>query len=298
MIQKASSWFLLILLIPALVSCNPSVESPYRGYLYFAKASYLARFSLRDGSFSIVENRGDKVIRDLSDFGHKRLLISEVEAINRKKTSRISWIDLKEGRSRALYSGTLARFLPDSAVIVYDDGLKLYAVSLRSGSGPDEVISSHRLHQLTAMVVVSDDILLFEISEEGQSIIHSYDAITGNVAKLDALSQVCGLSGAVWISDLEKLACHPRIEGDNSKNYVFTRLDGEPGKALPLPEGGQFVALTYVESQGILVFKEKWRSYFGTRRNYSVWAHNIRSGENIRIAKNKNLGSSVVYAEL
>jgi hypothetical protein len=296
--QKLLSWLFIILLIPALVSCKPSAESSYRGYLYFAKASYLARFSLRDGSFSIVENRGDKVIRDLSYFGHERLLISEVEAISRKEISRISWIDLKEGRSRALYSGTLARFLPDSAVIVYDDGLKLYAVSLRSESGPDEIISSHRLHQLTAMVVVSNDILLFEINEDGQFMIHSYDAITGVVQKLDALSQVCGLSGAVWISDLEKLACHPRMEGDNSKNYVLARLDGEPGKALSLPEGGQFVALTYVESQGILVLKEKWRSHFGTRRNSSVWAHDIRGGENTRIAKNQNLGSSVVYAEL
>ena len=290
--------FLFIPLVLGLAACESPDQGDFHGYLYFAKASYLARFSLRDASLTIVDNRGNREIRDVSGFGPDKLLIAESESINRKNVSRISWIDLKTGQSTALYSGMLARFLSDSDVIVYDNGLKLFAVSLSGDPGGDEVIVSHRRNQLSAIIEVMSDVVLFEIHENGEKVIRSYDMVTGESRILDALSAACSLDGAVWIDEIEQLACRERSGDDEISAYILTSLEGEVGPRLVLPEGGQFLALTFVDSQGILILKEKWTSEFGTRQNSAVWAHDIRSGRNYRIAKNQNLGTSVVYAEL
>jgi len=295
--RKTLFTILFLLLVPVLVSCGPSKESGYHGYLYFAKGRYLVRFSLRDSSISVVTNLGAKTIRNISAFGEDKLLIAETVSINQKNISRISWVDLKTGQSEALYSGVIARHLANTDLIVYDDGGKLYAVSLAGDSNNDRIILSHRLHQLSAMIEASNDILLIETSEHGQRVINSYHAVTGEVRTLDRLSAVCRLEGAVWIDDLEKLACREHAVQGRDAVYILAGLDGVVHGDLGLPEGKRFLALTYITDQSALILRESWNSAIIGQKKSAVWVHDVHSGKSQRLAKNQNLGASVVYTD-
>lgn len=286
----------LILLITALASCGRAEESGYHGYLYFAKGAYLMRFSLRDGGLSVVTNLGDKTIHDVSDFGENRLLIAESSSVNRKEIHGISWVDVKTGQTSALYSGVFARYLVNSGLMVYDDGGRLFVVAI-AGDSSSETIFTHRANQLSRVMVVPDDIVLFETSDEGLRSIHSYDLVTGAMQSLDRLSGVCGLEHAVWIDDLEQLACKEPTNQANDAPYVLANLDGDVSGKLALPEGKRFYALTYIREQGALILRERWSRTFSGKERSAVWVHNIRSGENRRLAKNQNLGPSVVYTD-
>jgi len=287
----------VFLLLPALSSCDRADEdSGYHGYLYFAKGPYLMRFGLRDASLSVVTNLGDKTINDVSKFVESKLLIAETASVNRKKVRRISWIDIKTGQTSALYSGVFARYLPDSGQIIYDDGDRLYAVAI-FGDSSSETIFTHRKNQLSSVMVGPVGIVLFETSDAGVRQIHSFDLVTGAVSTLDRLSEVCRLEHAVWIDDLERMACKEPTMPVSQARYVLTNLDGNVSGLVNLPEGRQFTALGYVRDQGALILTESWSSMFGGRPNSAVWIHNIQSGENLRLAKNQNLGPSVVYTD-
>jgi hypothetical protein len=288
--------FFLILLVPALAACGSSDQSGYHGYLYFAKGSYLMQFSLRDSSLNVVTNLGDKTILDLGYFGKTRLLVAESSSVNRQVVRGISWLDLKTGQSSALYSGILARYLSETGLIVYDDGGRLFVVAIGGDSG-SETIFSHRKNQFPTVMVVSNDNVLFETSDEGIRKIHFYDVVTGAVRILDELSTVCGLKHSVWIDDLEQLACKEQSSQANDAPYVLVDLEGVVSGNLSLPEGKRFEALTYVSDQGALVLSERWSGIFGGPDKSAVWVHNIHSGENFRLAKNQRLGSSVVYTD-
>ena len=294
--QKALFILLLILLVPTLWSCGSSEPTGYHGYLYFARGSYLIRFSLRDASLSVVTNLGNKSIRHISYFGENKLLIAELASINRKTVSRISWVNVKTGQSEALYSGVSALYLAHTDVIVYDDGGKLFAVSLTGGSESDEIFS-HRRNKLSTVIELADGIVLFETDDAGQRSIYSYDSRTGELQSLDLLSGVCRLDGAVWINDLKQLACRERTSQGNDPVYVLASLAGNVPGRLALPAGKRFLALAYVSKQRALILSERWRSKLTGQENSAVWAHDIHSGETRRLAKNQNLGSSVVYTD-
>ncbi len=294
--RKFAIKLFLVLLIPALVACGSSGQSGYHGYLYFAKGAYLMRFSLRDSDLSVAAVLGEKTIRDVSSFGENKLLIAESESVNRQEVHRISWVDLKTGQLSALYSGVIARYLAKSGLLVYDDGLKLYEVAI-AGDSSSEIIFSHRMNQISSVMVVSDNIVLFETIEAGQPVIRSYDVVTGALQTLDSLSTLCRLEHAVWIDDFEQLACKQQTKQASDAHYLLVNLDGEQGGSLPLPEGKRFDALAYVSGQGALILTESWRGLFGGEERSSVWVYDIHSGESHRLAKNQNLGSSVVYTD-
>lgn len=290
---------LLCLWMPLMVSCDSRDEYVLHGYLYFAKGPYLMRFSLRDGDLEVVTNLGNKTIREITQFGEGRLLISELASINRKEVARISWLDLKTGQSEALYSGVRARYLDSVRVIVYDDGEKLYSVYLAGDSEIDSIIMAHKRNRMSAMIEVSNGSLLFEVDGEEQPVIFTYQPVTGDLGTLDQLAGLCRLEGAVWIDDLEQLACRQRGgTGDEEAGaYILADLDGSRVKRLALPGEEKFTCLTYIESQGVLIFSENWRSKFGGQANAAVWAHDVLSGENFRLPGAQNLGSSVVYVD-
>lgn len=289
----------LLFILPTfiLVSCGRSDDQPgYNGYLYFAQSHYLMRFGLKDGSLSVVRNLGDKTIHDVSNFLENRLLIAESASINRKKVRRISWVDVNTGQTGALYSGVLARYVEGSGVVVYDDGERLFAVSL-SDDFDIEAFFTHKTNQLSTMMVVSKDTLLFEIGNAGDWLIRSYNVITEELQTLDRLSGKCRLVQAVWITDLEKLACKERSNQTSDARYIFTNLDGDVSETLLLPEGKRFDALTYISGQDALILKERWNSAFGGPERFAIWVHNTKSGESLRLSDSLNLGSSVVYAK-
>ena len=287
---------LLLLLMPALHSCGSSKQSGYHGYLYFAKGPYLMQFALRDASLSVVTNLGDKTIHDVSKFGESKLLIAETSSVNRKTVRQISWIDVKTGQTSALYSGVFARYLPDSGQIVYDDGDRLFVVAI-AGDSSSETIFTHRMNQLSTVMVGPAGTVLFETSDAGVRQIHSYDLMTGVLQTLDLLSEVCRLEHAVWIDGLDQMACKEPTKPVNQAGYILANLDGDVSGNLSLPEGKQFTALAYVRDQSALILTESWSSVFGGRANSAVWVHNIQSGENLRLAENEDLGSSVVYTD-
>ena len=286
----------IVLLAAALQSCGPAGQSGYHGGLLFGQGSYLMRFGLSDGSLSAIDNLGDKTIREISALGPDKLLIAETASVSSKKVARISWIDLQTGQSTVLYSGILARYLPGAGIIVYDDGRSLYAVP-QLGSGTDEVILSHGPNQLTAMLVVSEDVLLFEAGDTDRDVIHSWNAVSGELRPLDALTAACRLQGAVWIDTLERLACRSRAAARADGEYVLAGLDGVVDGKLNLSENKQFLALAFISGQNAVILKETRPGLFGGQAKSAVWAHDIHSGESRRLARNLNLGSSVVYVE-
>jgi hypothetical protein len=294
--RKYVTKLFLALLIPVLVSCGSSEKTGYHGYLYFAKGAYLMRFSLRDADLSVAAILGEKTIRDVSPFGENKLLIAESESVNRQKVHRISWVDVKTGQVSALYSGVIARYLPHSGLIIYDDGLKLFEVAI-AGDSSSEIIFSHKMNQVSTVMVVSDDIVLFETIDTGQRLIRSYDVLTGALHKLDRLSTVCRLEQAIWIDDLDQLACKQQTKQADDAHYVLVNLDGETTGSLALPKGKRFDALAYVSAQNALILTESWRGMFGGEERSSVWVYDIHSGESHLLAKNQNLGSSVVYTD-
>jgi hypothetical protein len=286
----------ICLLAAALAACGPREPSAYRGDLYFGQGSYLMQFSLRDGSLIVVDNLGDKTIRDLSGLGPDKLLIAESASVNRRSVSRISWFDLETGESSALYSGILARYLDKAGIIAYDDGSALHAVP-QFGVGSYEVIFPHRSNQLTTLLVVSGDALLFEVGDAGQEAIHAWNALAGERRVLGALSATCRLRGAVWIETLGQLACKERAPAWADADYLLADLDGVVGGKLDLPEDRQFLALAYISGQQALILQETRRGLFGGQEKSAVWAYDVHTGKSTRLARNQNLGSSVVYTE-
>jgi hypothetical protein len=298
--MRRSVYMLLFLtLAPLLVACGPSDERAFHGYLYFIQGPYLMRFSLRDDSLSMVTHLGNRTVREISPFGEGRLLVSETASVNRRNVARISWLDLKTGQSESLYSGVRARFVDAAGAIVYDDGGKLYSVSLAGDSGIDPVVMSHARNRLSAMVRVGGGTLLFETLEDEKPVVYAYRADTGELAKLESFATSCRLDGAVWIDDLDRLACRERNGDDDEAGhgYVFADLDGRLTGRPSLPEGDRFLALTYIRDQGVIVFRESRESMLGGQREYALWAHDVHSGENHLLTESQNLGTSVVYTE-
>lgn len=287
---------LAMVVVPILLSCGASERGKYHGSLYYGQGPYLMQLSLGDGSVTVVNNLGDRTIRDVSDLGGDKLLIAETAWIQSKSVPRISWFDLKTGQSAVLYSGVLARYVADAGVIVYDDGSKLYAVP-QLGTGTDEILVSHGLNQLSTLTVVSGHIVLFETVVAGQPVIHSWNAVTGELQRLDALTAACRLSGAVWIDSLQRLACKGRSSARTDVDYALADLAGAIDGALGLPADKRFVALAYITGQDAVVLKESWKGVLGSQDKSAVWIHDVRTGANHRLARNLNLGNSVVYAD-
>lgn len=287
-----------VLLIVLLGACGPQQPHGYVGYLYFAQGSYLSRFSLRDGSISVVANFGDMTINGINRFGDTRLFLAGTAAIGQKTVPRISWIDLETGEKVSQYSGIFVRYMENARVVVYDDGIKLYAMPQASAGGSDEVIYSHGLNRITTALEVSGDTLLFETGEAGKRTIRAWNAMSGDQAIMSGLTAACGLSGAVWLESTRQLACRKHGGEPEKTGYVLVDLEGNVQGSLPLPEGRRFTALTYIPGQDALVFRERWTSLIGGQEKSAVWVHEVRTGRNTRLSKHQDLGQSVVFTQI
>lgn len=295
LMRKILLLLLFILSVLTLVSCGPRDQATYNGNLYYAQSNYLMRYGLEDGSLSVVTNLGDKTIRDVSGFLENRLLIAESISINRMNVRRISWVDVNTGQTFALYAGVLARYLEGSGIVVYDDGDRLLSVAL-SGESDREIIFNHKSHQVSSMMVVSENIVLFETSESGDRRIRSYDTTTGKLETLDRLSGVCRLDQAVWIHDLKQMACKDRSSQTKITRHILTNLDGDVTRTLALPEGKSFDLLTYIRGQDALILKERWNNLIDGQERSAIWVYNLLSEESHRLEIKRGLGSSVVYS--
>jgi hypothetical protein len=165
------------------------------------------------------------------------------------------------------------------------------------GAYDSKTIFTHKKNQLSKVMVVSKDTVLFETGDAGESRIRSYNVITGELQSLDRLSGVCRLDQAVWIDDLEQLACKEQSDQSKLGRYVLVNLAGDVSGELALPEGKRFAALTYITGQKALILKEVWNSVFGGQERSAIWVYNIQSRESLRLSDNQNLGSSSVYTD-
>lgn len=289
--------FLILLIVGfALASCDSAATKQYHGALYFGQGAYLMRYSLVDGSVTIAGHLGDTTIRQVTALGNDDLLIAENASVNRRRVSRISWMDPRTGETADLYAGVRAEHLAEPGVVVYDDGSVLHAVPQQFDSD-NLVVFSHPQKPLTRLLEASPGVLLIETGDMEEAAVHAWDARIGSLRELKNLAATCRLLGAVWIGSLERLACKQRAAPLGNAEYILSDLEGAVDGRLDLPENKVFFALAYVESQDALVFQETRPGLLGMRDRHAIWMHELDSGESHRLADKLNLGGSVVYAD-
>jgi len=283
---------LLIALV--LVACESKPAPQFQGTLYFGQGAYVMGFSLQDASLALVGRIGDAEIRRIEAMGPDYLLIAATGTVNQSRVSRISWYDLKTGEIADLYPGALARYLADPAIVVYDDGHNLYSVP-RQDRTENRVIYAHSDGPVSRLLEAHPGLLLFEAGQGAAAVIHAWESATDELRSLEALTATCRLEGAVWIAEIGRLACQPRSEADTA--YVLSDLEGRVEAPLALPEGRRFEALAFIPAQHILVLRETRRGRISSREQHAVWVYDIRTGTPYELARDVDLGSSVVYAE-
>ncbi len=284
--------FSVVLLV--LAACQPTPDYALQGRLYFASGNYVGEFDLADRSSVIIANRGDVTIRNVAAFGPGRLLLSELGTVEGRDAPRITWLDVETGRNEGLYAGVIARYLPRPAALVWDDGQRLHASARRRNSNISAEISSHNLNQLTAIVDVSDTMVLFESGPAEQRSIWSYDVITRELVERGGLTSACKLTASVWISDRARLVCPSRHQQGDYPQYRLVDIDGNVSELPGIPSGKLFRALAYAADQRALVFSESWSSLGGVQR-YGVWAYDFDDQQMYRIVADQYLGNSAVY---
>lgn len=287
----------LLVLLPLLQSCEQSERLDFHGRLYFASGNYVGELDLERGTSVIVANRGAVTIRDISSFGENRFLVAETAVIESREVPRISWVDIDTGQAETLYSGVAARYLFAHSALVWDDGSRLHVTSRRRDSDINAEIVSHNLNQLSTIIDVSDDMVLFETGIPELRSIRSYDVVTRQLQPREPLSAVCKLEGSVWIADRGQLACQARTQPGDGTVYLLADLDGNVRGQLSLPPGKQFIALAYAADQRILILTEPWRTVLGGGERFAVWAYDLITGRSHRILRNQYLGTSVVYID-
>jgi len=149
---------------------------------------------------------GNKTIQNVSKFGKSKLLIAETASINRRSVRQISWIDVKTGQTSALYSGFLRATSPNPV------NLFMTTVSTCSSWQSPEIQAVKPFLPIgrTRCPRYSWGQLTWYCSKPMMKG-YSYDVMTGELQTLDRLSEVCRLKHAVWIDDLEQLACKERL---------------------------------------------------------------------------------------
>ena len=230
----------------------------------------------------------------MSAFDQGRLLLAETAVVEGHDVPRISWIDLETGRAETLYSGVIARYLPEAAALVWDDGSTLHVTGRYRNSHINAEIMSHGLNQLSAIIGVSGHVALFEVGLPEDRVILSYDINTRELAKREGLSTKCRLVGAVWVGDREALVCPAKDGASAGREHLLVDLQGNVRDRLALPEGRQFTALAYAEDQRLLFLTEYWSSLWGAER-FAVWSYDVNDGQSYRIVRNQYLGNSAVY---
>lgn len=286
---------LIFVLCGVLSACSQSEQNNFHGILYFASGNYIGRFDLRDGSSSIVANLGDVTINSVDSLDSDILLVSMISFTGDREMPRISSLDIKTGRTVDLLGGTGASYLSGTDTIVYDDGERLVETSIRRRPKSYEEVFSHKYSATVSLRSITDDAVLFSVSDDEFARIHYFNAKSREGRELTGLSSICSLQGAVWISSASKIACKVEQGGAAVPSYVLVSLDGTDLDSISLPPNKDLTALTYISGQDILVFVERRSSIFGGRDKWTVWAHDFASGTNHRLSDNQYLGSSAVY---
>lgn len=281
----------VIAVILLIAGCTGEPPPKYYGFLYFGAGEYLGKFSLRDGSSSIVKSVGEANIRDVEELEGARVLLSIDAMENDREVSRIIWVDVATFQDKSLYGGVTAVWLPELHTYIYDDETRLSAASASRDFATDNVIMDHRINGLIEILVVSPWSAIFEIGRDERRKIWHYDAGTAELTEMEQFANVCSLRHSVWIARDKEVACRSEVTGE----YMRVSLDGDVGDVIELPEGKEFEAIEYVADQNLLVFVERWNTAVINRPRAAVWVHELDTGVTVRIAKHQHLGRSTAY---
>ncbi len=284
-----------LVLLGIVASCDSADHHRAHGHLYFATGNYVGQFDLSDGSSSPVANLGDVTIDHLSAFRGGDLLITLRAFSNGRETSRILRFNPRQNVSFSLFPGLMAEYLPGSKAVIYDDGSNLLATRREHAYHDESVIDAHGYNSKPAVVVLSESEILFDRVTDGNVVIHRYNVDDDASQALQRLSEVCVLSGAVWITDADQLLCRKLGAAPQEPRYLLASLDGTVEKALRLPEDKVLRALVYLPDQQLVVLTERSNSWGGGQPKNAVWIYDMSTGNSYLIAKDQFLGDSVVY---
>jgi len=284
-----------LLMVGLIASCDTSEHGALHGHLYFAAGKYVGQFDLRDGSSAPVVNLGDITIDRVGPFIGEDLLLTIREFVSGRETSRILRFNPRRNVSSPLFPGMMAEYLPSSMTVIYDDGSRLLATHRKRAYRDEVVIDAHGHNSMPTIVVLSDAEILFNSVHDDNMLIQRYNVETDTSHPLHALSRTCALNGAVWIAEKKQLLCRPHAVSAKESGYAFVLLDGTIEKTLPLDEGKNFRALSYLPDQRILILTEQSDSWGGGQPRHAVWAYDMDTASSYRLAKDQYLGISVVY---
>lgn len=274
-----------------IAACSGDPPPKYYGFLYFGAGGYLGKFSLRDGSSSIVRGVGDANIREVDELHDSRVLLSLDAIENDREVAKIAWLDVRTFQDTTLFAGVAAVWLPEVHTYIYDDGSRLSAASTHRDFETDNVILDHRINDVTEIVPVSPSSVVFELGQDERRKIWHYDAGSAELVELDRFAEICSLQHSSWIVPRHQMACRSEVTGA----YVLIGLDGEIAGTLALPEGREQQALEYIADQNLLVFVEPWRTAVFGQPRIAVWVHELDTANTHRIAKHQHLGRSTAY---
>ena len=278
-----------------LAGCEQAAHQELHGYLYFGSGQYLGQLDLRDGSTSVEANLGDVSIRRVSAYGDENLLLTVFGIVNHKETYRLMQYEIATGQTGILFKGRKGLYLAGQEMLVYDDHLRLRAkVSSKSGR-VDVELAQHGFGDRIQLVPVSDSSFLYSIGDTEGELIFAHDANTQTTKKLEKLSAVCGLDGAIWIDASRQLLCRLTTSSGQFESYTFFDLDGTRRGRLSLPESRSFRAVAYLQDQESLVLTQPWQSLIGNRGKTAIWIYDLGGDEHYRLVKDQYLGETVVY---
>ncbi|MBT8107058.1 MAG: hypothetical protein KJP17_02400 [Gammaproteobacteria bacterium] len=284
----------LLVLTAGLAACQSQQQPEQRGSLYFAAGNYLAEMDLRDGSTSVVANLGDAEIQEISPQLNERLLLTVFGKVNQRDVHRLVLYDIASRQTLELATGRHGRYLPGTAVLVYDDGTTLMMSERVSGRWETTEVLRHRYNAQLRLVPISATRFLYV---EVGSPIHVYDKESGESTELAALSDRCDLDYALWLPDIERLICRTE-RADGSYLYPLVTLDGAIHGELSLPSSKAFRPLAWLPDQDALVLSERWRGLLNDRQRSAVWIYRIDDGTAFRLVDDQYLGNWVVYSRL
>ena len=279
----------LSLLLTALLlsGCGAEEAREYRGHLYFGAGSYLGQLDLRHGSVAVLANLGDTSIRELDAFGDDQLLLSVFGPVNHEDTYRLMQYELKSNGLATLINGRHGRYLPVPEALFFDDGARLRVRIYGGGAMEEQTVANHRFGSRVRLLQVSETRLLYSIDPDAT--IMSYDVHTRESQSLPAVSERCGLDGALWIEVRNALLCK------RADDYAFVSLDGEVVSTLDLPDATSFHAVAHLDDQDALVLVETWNAAVSGRARYAIWVYDLANDGMVRLVREQHLGQSVVY---
>ena len=281
-----------VLLLGQIPACQPEPQEELRGSLYFASGQYLAQLDLRDGSTSIVTNLGDVEIRAISPQRDSRLLLTVTGSTNQRDTQELVLYDIATRQALTLLNGRHGHYLPDSDVLVYDDGTRIYVAERSDGEWEKTLVQEHAYKAALTIAPISATRFLFAVAGGP---VNLFDLESKRSVELPALGSQCRLDASLWSQQREQLLCRVRRD-DGSQTYVFATLEGVVQSTLALPAARSLQPVAFLPDQDAVVFTERWRSAISGRERHAVWIYRFDSGALYRLIDNQHLGRTVVYA--